>query len=67
MLWDELATIDDLVLTCAADAAIFSAHKEKQKMVQFVIGLHVRYDVVRTNLLMRQPLPTLTTTYYVLF
>lgn len=66
MLWDELAAIDDLVLVCEDDIVLLNANKEKQKLIQFLIGLNETFASVRSALLMRQPLPSLSVAYSVL-
>lgn len=63
MLWDELAAIDDLVLVCEDDIVLLNANKEKQKLIQFLIGLNETFASVRSALLMRQPLPSLSVAY----
>lgn len=67
ILWDELAVIDDLILICEEDVVLLARSKEIQKMIQFLLGLDDTYSSVRTNLLMRQPLPNLNVAYSILF
>lgn len=66
ILWDELATIDDVILICETDIVVVAASKEKQKLIQFLIGLNETYVDVHMNLLMRHPLPSLNLAYSVM-
>lgn len=63
MLWNDLATVNDLVLVCGADNILLVARKEKQRLIQFLLGLNDTFSPVRSNLLMRQLLPTVSMAY----
>lgn len=63
MLWGELTTIDDLVLVCEEDNTLISASKERQKLIQFLLGLNENFAFVRTNLLLKQLLSNLHVAY----
>lgn len=66
ILWDELALIGDLVLLYAEDVALLGRSEERQRMIKFFIGLNDTDCFVRTNILMRQPLPNLYVAYSIL-
>lgn len=63
MLWVELDAIDDLVLVCEKDNDLLATNKEKQKLIQFLLGLNETYASIQSNLLMQSLLPLLSTTY----
>lgn len=66
ILWDEFAVNDDLVLICKVDIAMLTTNKEKQKLIQFLLGLNETFASVWSALLMRQPLPSPSVAYDVL-
>lgn len=66
VLWDELAVLDDIIVTCDENNTLFDAHKEKHKLIQFLLGLNETNIYVSSDLCMKQPLPTLSMTYFVL-
>lgn len=66
MLWDELASIDDLMLVCQKEYAIICANKEKHKLISFLLGLNETFASFCTNLLLRQTLSKLHVAYSVL-
>lgn len=66
MLWDELVATDDLVLICDADNSLVNASKEKHRLIQFLLGLNETFSYIRYNLLMYQPLSTLSVAYSIL-
>lgn len=66
MLWDDLVVINDVFFKCDDDIAIVVASKEKLKLIQFLLGSNETYSSIRSNLLMRQPLSSLTVSYLVL-
>ncbi|PKH69533.1 hypothetical protein CRG98_050100, partial [Punica granatum] len=56
-LWDELELYLDLpACTCNAGLQI-AAHKEKEKLHQFLIGLNPEYSTIRSQILSMDPLP----------
>lgn len=62
-IWDELRTIQNLPpCSCGATAGI---HKflEEQRLVQLLMGLNDSYKVIRGQILMMKPLPSVSTAY----
>ncbi|KAB2626240.1 hypothetical protein D8674_017900 [Pyrus ussuriensis x Pyrus communis] len=56
-LWDELSSYSDSIsCTCGAQ-------NERNKLMQFLIGLNDSYSVVRGQLLLINPLPTVRQAY----
>lgn len=66
-LWDELAIVDDdcLCADCSISPRVITI-KNKQMLIQFLIGLNETFAAVRSNLLMMNPLPSLNYAYSLL-
>nr|GFB38101.1 hypothetical protein [Tanacetum cinerariifolium] len=68
-LWDESHLIFSFPCcscnkcTCELGKKI-TAHLEKQKLYEFLIGLDSDFNVIRTQILATKPVPTLGTTYH---
>ncbi|KAK3028814.1 hypothetical protein RJ639_038641 [Escallonia herrerae] len=60
-LWDELDTYRAL-FTCNQMKA-HDEQREEDRLMQFLMGLHDTYNVVRTNILMMSPLPNVRQAY----
>ncbi|KAK2971090.1 hypothetical protein RJ640_000453 [Escallonia rubra] len=60
-LWDELDTYRALP-TCNQMKA-HDEQREEDRLMQFLMGLHDTYNVVRTNILMMSPLPNVRQAY----
>lgn len=56
--WDELVAIDDDSM-CNVCSSRVVAKKDKDRLIQFLVGLNGTFNFVRSNLLMMNPLPTL--------
>jgi hypothetical protein len=55
-LWDELASYHE-PLTCNYDGLkVVTDHKEKKRVMQFLIGLNESYGAVKGSILMMNPL-----------
>lgn len=64
--WDELNAILQLPnCTCGAVQALRKSD-EDQKLIQFLMGLNSDYTIIRGNLLIMRPLPTVAQAYQVL-
>ncbi|KAK9065740.1 hypothetical protein SSX86_015141 [Deinandra increscens subsp. villosa] len=65
-IWDELISLDTTPsCTCTALTQI-NKREEDQRLFQFLMGLNPAYDVVRGNILMMDPLPSLSKAYSLL-
>nr|GFB81763.1 Gag-polypeptide of LTR copia-type [Tanacetum cinerariifolium] len=68
-LWDESHSIFSFPCcscnkcTCELGKKI-TAHLEKQKLYEFLMGLDSDFNVIRTQILATKPVPTLGTTYH---
>ncbi|KAK3028810.1 hypothetical protein RJ639_038637 [Escallonia herrerae] len=60
-LWDELDTYRALP-TCNQMKA-HDEQREEDRLMQFLMGLHDTYNIVRTNILMMSPLPNVRQAY----
>ncbi|KAK3002667.1 hypothetical protein RJ639_019973 [Escallonia herrerae] len=60
-LWDELDTYRALP-TCNQMKA-HDEQREEDRLIQFLMGLHDTYNIVRTNILMMSPLPNVRQAY----
>lgn len=62
-VWDELSAIDVLpACTCGVSTQMVK-REETKRLVQFLMGLNLVYDTVRGNILMKDPLPSLSQAY----
>jgi hypothetical protein len=56
-LWDELASCHDpLVCTCAGLKGL-TKREEKERVMQFLMGLNESYSTIRGSILMMNPFP----------
>ncbi|XP_076934250.1 uncharacterized protein LOC143600440 [Bidens hawaiensis] len=63
---DELNAINSIP-SCACGAAhAFAKREEDQRLIQFLVGLNPSYDMIRSNILMMQPLPSIDNAYGIL-
>lgn len=53
------------MIVCVSSPRVLSKH-EKQRLIQFLIGLNEIFTTIISNLLMLNPSPTLNYVYYVL-
>lgn len=71
MIWDELSSEKPVSIcvctgcTCNVSQK-FLQEKEEQRLVQLLMKLHKKHSQVRTNILMTNPLPSITTAYKLL-
>jgi hypothetical protein len=56
-LWDQLAASEP-VIKSVSDAKLVSAHRERLRLHQFLMGILDDFESVRSQLLNRSPLPT---------
>ncbi|XP_076904998.1 uncharacterized protein LOC143560607 [Bidens hawaiensis] len=64
--WDELNAINSIPpCTCGA-SHVFVKREEDQRLIQFLVGLNPNYDMIRSNILMMQPLPSIDRAYGIL-
>lgn len=66
LLWDEFFSICSLPACSCDQSKARSDHENNIKLFQFLMGLNETYGNVRSNLLMRLPLPSLNEAYSVL-
>lgn len=66
LVWDEFSLIWYLPSCNCEEFKSHIPHQHNIKQFQFLMGLNEYYSNVRSNLLMRVPLPTLNETYYVI-
>ena len=65
-LWDEISDLDDIPVCACASADKILKREEKQKLIQFLMGLNDSYSVIRGNILMMNPLPSIGQVYSML-
>lgn len=64
--WDELVAVSLLPsCTCGAGPLLIK-HEDDQRLFQFLMGLNPSYDVVRGNILMQKPIPSINQAYAIL-
>ncbi|XP_076956137.1 uncharacterized protein LOC143631181 [Bidens hawaiensis] len=64
--WDELNAINTIP-SCTCEAAhAFAKREEDQRLFQFLVGLNRSYDMVRSNILIMQPLLSIDRAYGIL-
>ncbi|KAF8404090.1 hypothetical protein HHK36_008970 [Tetracentron sinense] len=65
--WDELASYISLP-TCSCGALkSLSEHEQREKNLQFLMGLNDTYSTIRGQILLMDPLPSLNKTYSLVF
>lgn len=64
-LWDEFANIVPPPCQCP-NSKEFSMHLERQKLMQFLMGLNENYDQSRSQILMVEPTPNINKAYAML-
>ncbi|KAF7126447.1 hypothetical protein RHSIM_Rhsim11G0068500 [Rhododendron simsii] len=57
-IWDQIS-LSEPSWTSTADAALFAAYRDQQRLIQFLMALTIDFEPVRASLLHRNPLPTL--------
>ncbi|KAL9995344.1 putative RNA-directed DNA polymerase [Helianthus debilis subsp. tardiflorus] len=62
-IWDELSALDVLPICTCGGSRELAKREENQRLVQFLMGLNSVYDTVRGNILMKDPLPSLSQAY----
>lgn len=62
-IWDELRVVQDLPACSCNAAAALNKFLEDQKLIQLLMGLNDSYKIIRGQILMMKPLPTLSTAY----
>ncbi|XP_076934508.1 uncharacterized protein LOC143600821 [Bidens hawaiensis] len=64
--WDELNAINTIPSCTCGAAHAFAKRDEDQRLIQFLVGLNPSYDMVRSNIQMMQPLPSINRAYGIL-
>ncbi|XP_076882896.1 uncharacterized protein LOC143531495 [Bidens hawaiensis] len=65
-IWDELNSLN-LIPSCNCGFAnLLAKREEDQRLIQFLMGLNSCYDSVRGNILMMQPMPSISQAYALL-
>ena len=59
-LWDELDDLDEIPLCTCSSADKLHKREQNQKLLQFLMGLNEVYQAVRSNILMLNPLPSVS-------
>ncbi|XP_076908531.1 uncharacterized protein LOC143565450 [Bidens hawaiensis] len=61
--WDELNAVNSIPSCTCGAAHTFAKREEDQRLIQFLVGLNPNYDMIRSNILMMQPLPSIDRAY----
>ncbi|XP_076888918.1 uncharacterized protein LOC143539474 [Bidens hawaiensis] len=64
--WDELNVVNSIPSSMCGAAHAFAKRKEDQRLIQFLVGLNPSYDMIRSNILMTQPFPSIDYAYGIL-
>ncbi|XP_076933580.1 uncharacterized protein LOC143599538 [Bidens hawaiensis] len=64
--WDELNAVNSISSCTRGAAHAFAKREEDQRLIQFLVGLNPNYDMIRSNILMMQPLPSIDHAYGIL-
>ncbi|XP_076957927.1 uncharacterized protein LOC143633523 [Bidens hawaiensis] len=64
--WDELNAINTIPSCTCGAAHAFAKINEDQRLIQFLVGLNPSYDMIKSNILMMQPLPSINHAYVIL-
>ncbi|XP_076923686.1 uncharacterized protein LOC143585895 [Bidens hawaiensis] len=64
--WDELNAINTISSCTYGAAHSFAKRDEDQRLIQFLVGLNPNYDMIRSNILMMQPQPSMNRAYGIL-
>jgi len=65
-LWDELDDLDEIPSCTYSYAEQMHKRDQKQKLLQFLMGLNEDYNTVRGNIFMMRPLPSISQVYSML-
>ncbi|XP_076939480.1 uncharacterized protein LOC143608294 [Bidens hawaiensis] len=63
---DELNAVNSIPSCTCGAAHAFAKREEDQRLIQFLVGLNPNYDMIRSNILMMQPLPSIDCAYGIL-
>ena len=63
MLWKEIDRRMPNPMTCSKDITEFNRYIQRQRLYQFLTGIHDNLDKERREILNREPLPTVETAY----
>ncbi|XP_031262583.1 uncharacterized protein LOC116120755 [Pistacia vera] len=64
-LWDELSSLISLPQLDSVAAKAYLNHLNQQKLLQFLMGLNDTYSMVRSQILLMSPLPSVKQAYSV--
>ncbi|XP_021666700.1 uncharacterized protein LOC110654881 [Hevea brasiliensis] len=62
-LWDEYGSYSNTPKCTCGTIKEFATEKEKEKVLRFLMGLHDKFNVVRSQILNIEPLPSLARVY----
>lgn len=66
VLWDELSSYNVIPsCTCGSSKELLNIY-QREKVMQFLIGLNERFNSIRSQILLMDPLPTVTRAYSLL-
>ncbi|KAM0048148.1 putative RNA-directed DNA polymerase [Helianthus debilis subsp. tardiflorus] len=65
-IWDELNALNQMPSCTCGVTHLVAKREEDQRLVQFLMGLNLSYDTIRSNILMMQPLPSINHAYALL-
>ncbi|XP_076945057.1 uncharacterized protein LOC143615963 [Bidens hawaiensis] len=64
--WDELNAVNSIPSCTCGAAHAFAKREEDLRLIQFLFRLNPSYDMIRSNILMMQPLPSIDRAYRIL-
>lgn len=62
-LWDELASYSTFTPCSCATSFNFNAYQDQERLMQFLMGLNDSYGPVRSQILLMEPLPSVSRAY----
>ncbi|XP_076904645.1 uncharacterized protein LOC143560163 [Bidens hawaiensis] len=63
---DELNAVNFIPFCTCGAAHAFAKKEEDQRLIRFLVGLNPNYNMIRSNILMMQPLPSIDRAYGIL-
>ena len=61
--WDELASYNDQTICSCGAMKKLTEREQREKVMQFLMGLNDTYSAIRGQILLMQPLPTVGKTH----
>ncbi|XP_035830652.1 uncharacterized protein LOC118479895 [Helianthus annuus] len=65
-IWDEISSLYTIPPCSCGTYQEMVKREEEQRLIQFLMGLNSTYDAIRGNILMMQPLPSISQAYALL-